>query len=130
MSTNKTCKVCGEKYFYCFNHTCIDNQPSYMALFHDENCKLIFEALNKLYFEQISEKDAIKVLRSCDLSVLDNVDADAKIKSQVTALLEKKPAKRTKVVKTDECFASDELFSDNANGTPEKEFHPTIDKQQ
>ena len=87
MSNNRTCKVCGEKYHYCFNQTCSEKQPSYMALFHDENCKTIFETLNKLYFGQITEKKAVKALRKCDLSVLDLESADEKIKDKVYDLL-------------------------------------------
>lgn len=87
MSNNRVCKVCGEKYHYCFNQTCSAKQPSYMALFHDENCKIIFETLNKLYFGQITEKKAVKTLKKCDLSVLDLESADKKIKEKVDDLL-------------------------------------------
>lgn len=98
MSKNRTCKVCGEKYSYCFNRTCSDNQPSYMALFHDENCKTIFETLNKLYFKQMSTKDAAKVMKNCDLSVLDKDSADVKIKEKVQSLMAKKVVKRNEEV--------------------------------
>ena len=87
MSNNKTCKVCGEKYHYCFNQVCSEKQPSYMALFHDENCKTIFETLNKLYFAQITEKKAVRTLKRCDLSVLDRDAADNKIREKVYDLL-------------------------------------------
>ena len=87
MSNNKTCKVCGKRYYYCFNQTCNEKQPSYMALFHNENCKTIFETLNKVYFKQITEKKAIKTLKKCDLSVLENDAADMKIREKVYDLL-------------------------------------------
>lgn len=102
MFKNRTCKVCGEKYFYCFNHTCDKTQPSYMALFHDENCKTIFDVLNKLYFNQITNKEAVRVLKKCDLSVLEKDSVDLKIKNMVYDLVNTKTQKQTKAEQTDD----------------------------
>lgn len=112
MSKNRTCKVCGEKYYYCFNHTCDDNQPSYMALFHDENCKTIFETLNKLYFKQLSTKDAVKILKSCDLSALEKETADMKIKEKVQSLVTKKSSKRNEQIEAVESSNLEELVAE------------------
>lgn len=87
MNNNRECIVCGEKYFYCFNQTCYENQPGYMAIFHDENCRDIFNTLNMKYFEHITEKAAIKALKKCDLTVLDSESANPKIKQLVDDML-------------------------------------------
>ena len=90
MNNNRECIVCGEKYFYCFNQTCYDDQPSYMAIFHDENCRDIFNTLNMEYFDHITKNAAIKALKKCDLSVLSKESANPKIKNLVEEMLAEK----------------------------------------
>lgn len=96
--TNKTCAVCGEQYFYCNN--CNTAEPSWKNMFHDENCKKIFETVNKLYFKHISEDEAVEILNSCDLSVVNANTANKKIKDTVDALMPKKAKRKTKKAAT------------------------------
>jgi len=93
-SKNKTCVVCGEKYSYCYN--CNTKDPSWMALFHDENCKKIFDTVNKLYFNHITEAEALDILRECNVNVIDSVGANEKIKNTVKKLSATKKRKNTK----------------------------------
>lgn len=85
---NKTCTVCGERYFYCYDCNIAD--PAWKNMFHDENCKTIFETINKFYFKHISDEEAKNILQQCDLSVLLLDTANAKIKSIVDKIISEK----------------------------------------
>ena len=96
---NRTCIVCGEQYHYCNN--CHVEEPAWRTIFHDENCKTIFETINQKYFEHISEDEAIQTLMTCDLSVLESDAANEKIACTVDEMVNKKGSKRTKKTKSE-----------------------------
>lgn len=106
--TNRTCIVCGERYYYC--PSCQDDmRPTWHVLFHEENCKNIFNILENHFLEKISTESAYEQLNKCDLSKIDNFRED--IKNQATDIIkkakEKIKRKRTtkKVVKSDDTDA-------------------------
>ena len=70
MQANRVCKTCGKKYFYCSNCDKKNNSPEWMLMWHDENCKNIFEAVSLYIQKKISKEDANKRLQKCDLKVL------------------------------------------------------------
>lgn len=63
---NKVCLTCGTNYSYCNN--CNQKDPSWMAEFHSENCKNIFDICTRYNMELLSKADAKVVLEKCDLS--------------------------------------------------------------
>lgn len=66
---NRTCKVCGKRYYYC--PSCPDEiKPSWYGLFHEENCKNIFYILMDSFLGKITRSEAKKMLVACDLSNL------------------------------------------------------------
>lgn len=67
---NRTCTVCGEKYSYC--PTCDEDylKPSWYGLFHEENCKDIFETLCKHYQGYLTSSEAKEVLSKLNLSAI------------------------------------------------------------
>ena len=68
---NRKCIVCGEKYYFC--PTCQDGavRASWYAIFHDQNCHDIYDAVYNIL--PLQGKGAAKnVLDKCDLSNKEN----------------------------------------------------------
>ena len=65
---NRTCIVCGHKYSYCPSCAEDSNKPTWMTIFHDENCKNIFKATSDYLQNAMSKEDAKDILDKCDLS--------------------------------------------------------------
>ena len=65
---DRECYLCGEHYKYC--PTCSQDKmkPSYMADFHDFNCKEIFSICTRFNMGLISKEEAKSALEKCDLS--------------------------------------------------------------
>ena len=65
---DRKCYLCGEAYKYC--PTCSDDRmkPAFMAEFHSENCKNIFEICTRFNMNNMSKSEAKAALEQCDLS--------------------------------------------------------------
>jgi hypothetical protein len=65
---HRACYLCGEKYEYC--PTCSQDKfkPTWMAEFHDENCKTIFDICTRFNMKLLSKIEAQAALKKCDLS--------------------------------------------------------------
>ena len=63
---NRECSTCGAKYSYCPN--CNRKEPAWMAEFHDENCKNIFQICTSFNVNVMSKHEAKAALEQCDLS--------------------------------------------------------------
>lgn len=64
----KRCAVCGKMYEYCNTCNAYANLPTWMTMFHDENCKNIFEITSAYYAGSRSDEVIREQLLSCDLS--------------------------------------------------------------
>ena len=64
----RECYLCGKIYQYC--PTCSQDRmkPSWMAEFHEENCKNIFDICTKFNLGMITKKEAQQALSVCNLS--------------------------------------------------------------
>lgn len=64
----RECYLCGEKYSYC--PTCSQDKmkPTWMAEFHDENCKNIFDICTRFNMQLLNKDEAKVALKECDLS--------------------------------------------------------------
>ena len=60
------CLCCGVEYEYCA--TCNKKDPYWMAEFHNDNCKNIFQICTDFNVELISKEEAKAALEQCDLS--------------------------------------------------------------
>lgn len=68
----RECYLCGTGYQYC--GTCSQDRlkPAWMAEFHSESCKNIFDICTRFNLNMMSKSDAQKALKSCDLSNKEN----------------------------------------------------------
>lgn len=67
---NRICKTCGKEYFFCSHCEKSLNSPQWMLMWHDENCKSVYEIASDYAQGRISKKDAKERLAKCDLKVL------------------------------------------------------------
>ena len=68
----RECYLCGEKYNYC--PTCSQDRmkPTWMAEFHDENCKSIFDICTRYNMQLMTKEEAKKALATCNLTNKEN----------------------------------------------------------
>lgn len=72
MSKVRECYLCGKKYKYCPSCSQDRMKPSWMAEFHEENCKNIFDICTRYNMQMLTKSDAKKALEACDLSNKEN----------------------------------------------------------
>ena len=65
---NRSCYLCGTSYQYC--PTCSQDRmkPSWMAEFHSENCKNIFDTCTRFNMKMLTKDEAKEAITKCDLS--------------------------------------------------------------
>lgn len=66
---NRICKTCGKQYFYCTNCDKTLNSPQWMLMWHDENCKKVFEIVSDYAQKRISKEVAKAKIENCNLKV-------------------------------------------------------------
>ena len=64
----RQCVVCGVEYTYC--NTCREHasQPSWMAIYHDDNCRNIMNTATEYMAGNLTKADAKSELDKCDLT--------------------------------------------------------------
>ena len=67
LRNNRKCIVCGTSYRYC--SSCLESitKPAWYAIFHDQNCHDIYNAVTAVYSEQ-GKDEAKKILDMCNLA--------------------------------------------------------------
>lgn len=68
----RECYLCGEKYNYCPNCSNDRIKPTWMAEFHDENCKNIFDIATRFNMQLLTKEEAKAAMEKCDLSNKEN----------------------------------------------------------
>ncbi len=63
---NRECLTCGTQYSYC--PSCNRNEPYWMAEFHAENCKNIFQICAQYNVGSLTKENAQEALKSCDIA--------------------------------------------------------------
>ena len=68
----RDCYLCGVEYQYC--GTCSQDRmkPAWMADFHSESCKNIFDICTRFNLNIITKDEAKEALNECDLSNKEN----------------------------------------------------------
>lgn len=64
----RTCIVCGVEYTYCNSCKEHASQPSWMAIYHDGNCRNIMNIATEYMAGNITKADAKSALDKCDLT--------------------------------------------------------------
>lgn len=93
---NRECYLCSQDYNYC--PTCSQDKlkPTWMAEFHEENCKNIFDICTRYNMQLVNKDEAKAALEKCNLSNkanfkpyvqrdLENIFAEDKITVNVNA---------------------------------------------
>ena len=91
MSDKRICVVCGSTYDYCPNCPRYDKLPRWKFNFDEENCMDIWSAVNDYRANTITKEQAIKILKSKDLSHLSTFNP--KIKVQIEAIMKEADVK-------------------------------------
>ena len=91
---NRKCATCGEKYSYCPN--CDRNAPAWMAQFHEENCKNIYQICVQYNVGLLAKEQAKEALNTCDLSNKENFTEC--IQRDFANIFAEEPKKRNKKV--------------------------------
>lgn len=93
---NRQCSTCGTTYSYCPN--CDRSSPSWMANFHDENCKNIFQICTSFNVNVMTKHEAKAALEQCDLSNKENFALCVQRDLEKIFAPEEQPKKRNKRV--------------------------------
>lgn len=64
----RKCIVCGKEYEYCNRCSSHANMPTWMALYHDENCRSIMNIATEYMAGNITKSEAKSQIDSCDLT--------------------------------------------------------------
>lgn len=67
---NRICKTCGKEYFFCAHCEKSLNSPQWMLLWHDDNCKRVFEIVSDYAQGRLPKMVAKAELNKCNLRVL------------------------------------------------------------
>ena len=64
----RKCIVCGKEYEYCNRCSSHANMPTWMALYHDDNCRSIMNIATEYMAGNVTKADAKSQLDICDLT--------------------------------------------------------------
>ena len=95
-SKTRKCIVCGKEYEYCNN--CRNNiaYPTWMAIYHDENCRNIMNIATEYMAGNLTKAEAATKLNQCDLSKEKNFKAS--VRNALNSIFDnKKNSKNVKV---------------------------------
>lgn len=68
----RECYLCGKNYEFCGSCSQDRMKPSWMAEFHSESCKNIFDICTRFNLKMMSKTEAQNALSNCDLSDKEN----------------------------------------------------------
>ena len=99
----RECYLCGETYQYCPTCSQDRTKPSWMAEFHSESCKNIFDICTRFNMGIVSKAEAQEELKSCNLTNKSNFKSYVQHDLEVIFAEEpKKRGKRAEIKPVDE----------------------------
>ena len=114
----RKCVLCGKEYEFCPTCNKDKHKPLWYKLYHDENCKSIFEALNNYNFELATKEEAKEILAKCDLSI----ELNDRYMHEINSIMEE-PKKSKQSKKVEEVTEVEEVEAElKAEIEPEVEF--------
>ena len=90
----RTCYLCGETYKYCPTCSQDRTKPSWMAEFHSENCKTIFDICTRFNMQMMSKEEAQDALNVCDLT--NKANFKSYVQHDLDVIFAEEPKKRGK----------------------------------
>lgn len=86
---NRSCLVCNKKYEFCPTGCKKSiNKPSWMGMFHSENCRNIYYTCsNYMVGKSITKEQAKEELEKLDLSNIDKQDFNPRIREWVKEII-------------------------------------------
>ena len=103
----RECIVCGVEYTYCNSCREHSSQPSWMAIYHDDNCRSIMNIATEYMAGNLTKADAKAELDKCDLTNKKNFK-ESVLRAVNEIYATKKTAKADTVKADSELVASDE----------------------
>ena len=98
----RKCIVCGKEYEYCNRCSSHANMPTWMALYHDENCRSIMNIATEYVAGNITKADAKSQLDDCDLTNKKNFKES--VAKAVNEIFATKKSTKADTAKVDEEF--------------------------
>lgn len=92
----RECYLCGETYSYCPTCSQDRTKPAWMAEFHSESCKNIFDICTRFNMGIMSKSEAQDALNTCDLSNKANFKSYVKRDISEIFKVDEEPKKRGK----------------------------------
>lgn len=109
LRNNRKCIVCSQAYRYC--SSCLESitKPAWYAIFHDQNCHDIYNAVTAVYSEQ-GKDEAKKILDTCNLAgkehfhpnIIKLINEIYDIKEEAKEAVEPEKTENVKVEKVEE----------------------------
>lgn len=107
----RKCISCGEEYKFCLHCAEYDHLPRWKNMWHNENCKNLFNIASEYSVKNISAEEAKERFSKCDLSYKNKLHKNiVKAINEVNKLTKKAASKKEKEV------------SEVVNVVEEKEF--------
>ena len=78
VKNNRSCKVCGDQYYYCPSCVPLDTPDRYKMVFCSMNCKDIFDVVSNYAFKKIDKIEIVSAAKLFALAV-ENVYLDRKM---------------------------------------------------
>lgn len=131
----RECYLCGTQYQYCPTCSQDRTKPAWMALFHSESCKNIFDICTTFNMKKMSKEEAQSALSSCDLTRKENfksyVQRDlenifAPEKSFVPVAEPKKRGKRAEIKVFDEVVNTEPIIIEPVVDPVIEESHEVV----
>lgn len=96
----RKCIVCGKEYEYCNRCRSHASMPTWMALYHDDNCRSIMNISTEYMAGNITKADAKSQLDSCNLTNKRNFSES--VTKAVNEICATKKAAKSGAAKADE----------------------------
>ena len=105
----RKCVLCGKEYEYCPGCPKDYRKPLWHKLYHDENCRNIFEELNNYNFKLATKEETKDILSNCDLTI----ELNDHYRSEIEAIMSKpKRGMRAKAEIIDEVMLEPEFIEE------------------
>lgn len=121
---NRECYLCGTDYLYC--PTCSQDKmkPAWMAEFHNENCKNIFDICTRFNMNMMSKVEAQDALISCDLS--NKANFKSYVQRDLDVIFEEEPIVVKLEAEIKEVFKDKAIVETAVKDSKKKQLHEVV----